>query len=947
MSSRWIAVTTFVACAGVAQAQSPAVLGRADADFATALLRGGYADLAEKLCQVLETKGDLPPEEAAGVKALHLDLRLELALREPDLIQRKDLLTTILQEKEDLVRQYSGRKVAEDVNANLTEVYQKLGETIATAIQKEKDQGLVGQLQKEGGDIFKAAESKLESRISDLTARIDEATTPNPKLEEALLVARYNLPRTHYFHALLYGASDTTTRDIELGEAITGFQEFGLDYSDTLFNYEGLIYEGLCYKEQGNWDDAFAAFDDAIRLREGYNLDSKGVYGAMGPYEANIVSWGVLQKVSLLIERDRSNEAIAEAKTFFDTTPEPDEALFGLAIRASLAEAYLKAGDTRAAGAQADKLVAADPRGPWGAAGRSIQAKLLQSGGPVDPAKVLQIATTLMRQGESEEALAIAHQALDAAGKDAKLADVGLDTWLFIGSVYQSRGWDNEAAAAFDAAIEQYPSNPNVAEAVYQAMKTYSRLNKAEKKNYYKVRAEERQKTLATKFSTHDRAWEAQLFEAEQLANDGKYVEAAELYGKVLPTAPSYLEAQFRAGDAYFQHALDLLKTGPGQAEAKTFADQAERLMKKAMEDADKQRAETISPGERARLDNLGLRARNRLAYLYLQPGIDRAKDVIPLLEGSDERFSSSPDALSIFWGYRIDALRQQDKLEEAIVLLDGLIKRDPESSAIGPAAGNLARALDARANDLRDKENKPREALDVRRKAANFYAIAGRALLTEQPLNVRLVEETAGRLFTLGLIANEVPETQVTFVGWDPKKNKDTGNWTLAVELLTKALDVQPGYKMEITLGRAHGFLGNYDKVVAVLGALFDREKIYDEKKNNLNRKVYQSKPELLYSYFEWGVAEYFVAEKTQDSDRFRRAQTILSTMTRNLDANSSNWWYAKYYEIANKLAAGSYTDACFLMNDLDRTTSGFGQEFGLDRDFAKLKNELKDKCN
>jgi hypothetical protein len=150
----------------------------------------------------------------------------------------------------------------------------------------------------------------------------------------------------------------------------------------------------------------------------------------------------------------------------------------------------------------------------------------------------------------------------------------------------------------------------------------------------------------------------------------------------------------------------------------------------------------------------------------------------------------------------------------------------------------------------------------------------------------------------------------------------------------------------MEVTLGRTYGFLGNYDDAATVLGALFDREQVYDDKKKALNRKALLGKPDLLFAYLEWGVAEHMVAVKTQDADGFRRAQAILSTMTRNLDANSVNWWQAKYFETANLYAAGNYTDACFLMNDLDRTTSGFGKEFGLDDDFARLKDQLKDKC-
>lgn len=944
MSPFWIQTSVFVAIAGLSHAQSSAVLGRADAEFAAALLRGGYPDLAEQLCGLLETQGDLPPEEAAGVKALHLDLRLDLALREADLYQRKELLTRILEAKEDLVRQYAGRKVAEETSASLPDVYQKLGETISRAIQAEKDPGLIQQLQKEGGDVFEAAEAKLEARIAELKGLLADATTPNPKLEEALVTASYNLPRTRYFHSLLYGASDTLTRDVHLDAAIAGFMDFNLDYADTIFGIEALVYEGLCYKEKGEWEDALTAFDDVIYLRDNYEQDARGVY-PLDPILADLISWAVLQKVTLLLERNLTAEALEEGKVFLETTPDVDQTRHGLAVRAQMARAHLKAGDIRAAGAQADAIVAADPRGPWGAEGRAIQGQLLQSGGSIDPSNVLQIAQTLYQQGEVEQSLRIARQAISAANKDSKAAGAGVDAWLFVGSVYLAREWEHEAAAAFDAAIEQFGSHERVPEAVYQSMRVYSRLQKAEKKKYYQQRAEERQKQLATKFAAHPRAWEAQLFEADQLVAEGQHVAAAELYGRVQPSAPSYLLAQYKAGESYFLHALELFKTEATQAEGRTFAGQAEALMKKALAEADKSADETLDPEKKPRLESVGLQARASLAQLYLRPEYAKYAEVIPLLAGADERYASNADAIAGFWRFRIEALRAQGQYEEAIGLLEALIKRDPESRSIGIAAGNLARELDQRSDQLL-AENKAREAEEMRKKAANFYAISGRALLKAEPLNVPLVEQTANRLFALGLIANQVPDTRQTFVGWEASKNRETASWTLAAELLEKALAAQPGYRMEVTLGRTLGFLGEFQRAADVLGALFDREVVYDAEKNRLNTRALNSKPELLYAYFEYGVAEHLVGAPAHDTDRLRRAQTILSTMGRTLDANGQNWWYAKYYEIRNFAAGGNYTDACFALNDLDRTTSGFGKEYGLDDDFAQLKSEIQSRC-
>ena len=104
IAARWIlGPVVAVVLPGAAAAQTDAVLGKADTEFARKLLDANYPDLAERLCGLIEKSGKATPEEKVGVKALHLDLQLELVRREPDLVKRKDLIKGILQEKEDLV----------------------------------------------------------------------------------------------------------------------------------------------------------------------------------------------------------------------------------------------------------------------------------------------------------------------------------------------------------------------------------------------------------------------------------------------------------------------------------------------------------------------------------------------------------------------------------------------------------------------------------------------------------------------------------------------------------------------------------------------------------------------------------------------------------------------------------------------------------------------------
>jgi tetratricopeptide (TPR) repeat protein len=893
--------------------------------------------LAEKLCKVIEKSGNVKAEEVVGIKALHLDLRLDLAVQEPDLIKRKDLLKAILAEKEELIAQYSGRKEAEEAGNTLPDVYQKLGETITAAVQKEKNPELVAQLQGEGAKIYAQAEEKLKER-RDLLAEDHE----DPAKEDRYITTLYNLPRTQYFHSMLY-PKDEFKKKLLLEEAIKGFQVLGLDFGDRLIAFEGLIYEGLCNKDLGQTKDAIACFDDAIKLRSLiYDQDSKGVYPMAG-VEADIVSDAVLQKMLALFDLKEHQAAIDEAKTFIDTTPDPFDTRRGLAVLAQKAESHLALGDVKGASDCAEKLIEIDPRGPWGAKGRELQGKFLASGGAVDPEKTIKIAATYLERQEFERALQIAQQTIQAAKGHAKQADLTVDAFVMIGSINIQRGMNEMAAVAFDAAAERFPNATKAPECVYQALQCYVRLNKEDKRPYYKKRIEERQKTLISRYPTHDRAAGAQLVEASSLEEEKNWLGAAELYTKVQPNSPVYLEAQYKAGSAYFQQASSLI-AAKKNAEAKPFADQAETLLKKSIADLDKKWGETMDLEIKSRVEGQGLGARYALAQLYLLT--DRPVETLKLLERADEMYASNDKALSDIWGFRIKAYKEDGKIEEAIALLDGLAKKTPDSKAIGPAAGIIARELDTRAAAL-EKEKKHDETIAMKKRAAGYYAMSARAMLKSDSPRVRDIEEVGNRLVALGLDLNEVPETQTTSVGW-MKPIKDAQLWQLSVDLFVKALDVSPNTKMQVSLGRTYGFLGKWDKAAETFAALFDQEPILDPADpKKFNRPLLREKKELLPAYFESGAAEHEVAVKDQDSDRFRRAGLIFDNLIRErmFADNSQEWWWAKYLQAKNQFDAGNYQAADILMRAIDRETQGYGKAFGLEPLFTKLKQELADK--
>jgi len=930
-----------------AHAQSVKVLGRDDATFARELFRGGWTDLAEALCKTIESGPEMSAEVKVGVKALHLDLRFEIAQRERDPIKRKDLVQAVLQEKEDFVHQYPNTKEATETTETLPDVYRALGEAITIAIQKETDVQLVAQLQREGEKAYTDAEDKIKARIEELSE--DHSSPANERLYMGLL---YNLPRTYYYHSLIYPAGEWKKKDL-LEKAIEGFQQFGLDYQETLLNFEAHVLEGLAAKDLGRNDDAIAAFDETINLAKYYEPDAKGLYPVTLD-EAHTISGAVLQKVLFQTELKDYAGAIATAKNFFATIPEPHLTMRGLAVLAAQAEAELASGDAKAAGETAETLVEFDDRGPWGAKGREIQARLLGGGGEMAAGSMLKIAAQLASRGEETRAIQVCHQAIDAAQKTPDEANVGCEGYLLIGNLYLQRGpgWTIEAALAFDTAAEKWPKADKAAQAVYQSMTAYLKLAAEDKRSWFKKKSDERAKTLASVYPTSPLSAFAQLTGAQQLEAEDKFLEAAAEYQKVQPSSPSYLQAQLGAGASYFYQARKLCLEKK-QSEADQWVKQAETLLKKARTDLDAAVKGTMDLDAQARFESAGFRSRVALAQLYLLDCVNRPVEVLETLKDVDERYGNDEEKLAIAWGLRISALEKQGKIDDAVGLLDSLVKKNPDSRAIGGAAGQIARALDQRAQDL-EKAGKKKESDEQLKRSAVYYSMSGRALLKSSAARASTIEEVANRLFAIGLYFNSVPETWDSFVGWSVTQVREPNMWREAQSLYKAALQLSPSYQNMIKLGRSLGFLGQFPEAAAEYGRLFDSESIMEAGSNppRFNASLIRSKPELYLAYLEWGVAAQEAAAKSQDAEMHLRAETIFDNLVRNppRDSNSGEakiYWHAKLHQIQNLMSQGKYQQAGLLMRDIERNNdpTQLGAPAGLQNDFKKLKDEVSRK--
>jgi tetratricopeptide (TPR) repeat protein len=206
-------------------------------------------------------------------------------------------------------------------------------------------------------------------------------------------------------------------------------------------------------------------------------------------------------------------------------------------------------------------------------------------------------------------------------------------------------------------------------------------------------------------------------------------------------------------------------------------------------------------------------------------------------------------------------------------------------------------------------------------------------------------IERVANRLFALGMTLNDVPETQNTFVGWDPKKTKDPEMFKLAAELFESSLKIKVSTKSRAALGSIYGFLGNWEKASATFAELFESQPILTGNPKKVNVGAANNNPFLLVALFEQGVAEYQIAATQNQKERFPQAQTIFDALIKVYQLDGWNWWHAQYYSIKNRADWGQYVQAKADLNDLERKSNDLGVKHGLGPAFEALKADLANK--
>jgi len=925
--------------AGTAAAQSPAVLAKKNAAFLRGLYRCGYIDLAKSMAEVVQKVGSQPSvDEKKALASVMLDIQLEDARRDGDAKRRIDLILESLKKKEELLAAQPDSREAAEARSELGEFYRQLADSIAAALQEEKDPAAASAIRKQGDEVFKQAEESLQVRVDALDVkRQDSKGDPVEDVVVQHMIAMYGQCKTFYLHSTMFPPTAVDYKK-NLERALAKYDEFELEYGDRLLGYESLIDKCMVQKALGNIDDAIGSLDDAIKLRDNFPRNPSGHY-PMPADVADVVSAAFAQKVKTLTELKKLPEAIAAAKEYLATTPDPLTTSHGLGVLAAQAEAYLDQGENQEAQKLAQKLVDADPRGRWGLRGQELLGKL-QAGGSkptiVDVGTVLRRAEEAAGRGESELALQFCRQALETV-KGSDKVEVGADALLIMGAIYAQRGWLQEASVAFEAVSRRFGKSQKVADAMWKNILCHSQIFTAEPYPYYRNKLDELSKAFRAAFPNNVNVASLQLLEAKQLEAAQKYVEAAALFEKVTPDSPVYLEARERAGNCYLRQSRKF----KGE-EAKKLVTKAEDTLKEILTGLESARKGTLEASAKAKIDQLDFNARLLLANMYLTMEPPRSDDAGAVLKPIEAMAATDPERNAQIVALRVRSLVAGGKVDEAETLLDGAMAKSPEARSFGPAAGALARAIDQRAKEQR-KQGLRTSAADVWRKAINYYLLSVKERADQQPSKAEDLLQVANRLFAIGLDVNNIDTKVDSFFEVPDLKPTDVTPWEHAAELYERVLQTSPTWQTRLALARVDGFLRRWGDAETSYAQVLAERPVVDAKNNRLDPKVLKAFPELLNGYLESGFAAREAAIAAKDTGRLSRASEVFDRVSQSVPDDSKQWWYARYGQIRTLFDRGAYEPADLAMRGIERTNPNFDNDkFNCKLRFTGLKQEI-----
>ncbi|NUN48930.1 MAG: tetratricopeptide repeat protein [Candidatus Brocadiae bacterium] len=929
-----------------------------DVDFARALVRAGYVDLATEYCRKLESDPKTSAEDKAGIQMIQAEIFAKAATQTDDAKLKQEQLDKAVETLRDFIKNNPVHPRSPEAKFTIGLLLRQKGDEMTSEMKKAS-----GDAKKEflnaGDKLYKEAASYFEGLIQEYRDIKDKFETANQgelnaaqqteydNILYALMDATYNVPRTQYAHCQIFDSG--SKEKIEMAKkAVTGFMDFELDYQDRMKAYESAIFWALTHKELSEFSAAYQRFDFAVSLKE-YFKD-----GPLPDDARDIIMTGYYYKAQTQNEEKKFAEAIQTVDEMAALLKEAAwKERLGIAALLLKGEALMGLGDKekaeklgqdlyKKAPTEGLKMLVRSKIASWSSGGGNIQAYLIRYEAALD-------------RGDLFGAIRALQGGVAAAEASDQMEPVPDLLWK-MAAIYEELQRTYDAVICYEAIAREHQKYAKADEAAFRAAQTWNRIASriGGEQSWEKDQVTDNLKLLTGKWPNSSFSKNAQFLVADAAYEKGNFEEAAKQYEKVPVDATYYERAMVMAGKCFFDLARTDWSNGKKTDETKKKFDRSQAAFEKYFTYV----KANPPKDERQERERSGVEAfaKQSLANLLMHEAKQLYAEAIKVLDEIDTP-DASAEVQKRVWRQKVTAFLESGNVAKAIEYTDRLMSSHKASRETIEACQMVGRRCDLEAEKIAGEnptvDQITPEALKFWELAARYYAnwiistVDGK-----QKLDVQQALGVADRIYGLGLIINQIDEKK-SFTSYDLSKLKNARIFNDAGRIYEPiAMDRHAGVdtsKLQLKMAWCFDFAQDWERARDSYEALLDAERVRNTG-GTLNDTVLQAKPWLFVAYTELGHVYMRLAEKNINKmGSLQEAYTIFSNVVSKSEKSTEGWWHAKYLVIKILFDKGGQNDfeyALLGMKDMRANYPRWDEnKFGMTEMWDALEKEILSK--
>ncbi|MCI0340304.1 MAG: hypothetical protein L0216_04010 [Planctomycetales bacterium] len=710
------------ALAGVGALAPRALADVDDIKFGDALARRKFYALAGHVFKrVLADPKSTPGQKAnAELGLVAIFTAKARAERDPD--KQKALFDEALKKFDEILQKPGATPTVQakfqyaalltDKGDSLVDAMERADTTEQQDSLKAEARKVFGQVADLFGEFVKDALPKFQSAKDLETGRMDRTKCPED-MENDLIQAWLSQAEALYKRGMI---SDPQARDKDLRQALEVSGEFGWEFEDKIPGLWGAILQGQIHSGLGKFQDAAARLKGVWEFK----LDPEDMPKIENP--RFVACWRLTEVHVKAGEHQKALEAVARLEKEFPSYLDKDA---GQDAALARGDAYAGMQDFNSAIGEALKVVGA--RYPM----RYAKAlKKLAGWSSMDPsagAKIKVLQGRGFRQQAFDrperylDAIASFQEAAAAIQTPEELKEWGVLVWKEIGECFFALDRYTEAGLAYQRGASVNRDDPQAAECAYWAFRSFQERFKVSKDAFDKQHYRDARQRLMNDFPKSPQVGDLPFFEAKDLEDDGKYLEAAKAYELVKPDSRLYEVGLVKTGSCYYREYLrlaDEAKAKGGGAPPTEYLDKSEKYLKEFL-----QKTQGEMPKETEPEKVTQRKVARGLATFFLGRVAEARQawaKVLEILAGFAEsqkaigQLTIGADGLYM----ELSALVELKRPPEADAKFQELKAYLPTYRFLGVAGQKVGKLFDTEADRL-EKDGKTDEAIAKRRHAA------------------------------------------------------------------------------------------------------------------------------------------------------------------------------------------------------------------------------------